>query len=161
MKNFIFLVGTTNNSELGGPRPSWIDKILLPHLCIVCFITFLAIYQGKFIFGQFWKKLGFGQILPPTPWAKFPTITENLFWRLPLGEEALLTRSDKTAHLHWLGWPNGQYTSGGQIPPVTKLRWHFSSKSLPSPPAPNQKTRFPNGRGSWGNKWRPTTYQFH
>ena len=78
-----------------------------------------------------------------------------------LGEEALLTRSDKTAHLHWLGWPNGQYASGGQIPPVTKLRWHFSSKSLPSPPAPNQKTPFPNGRGSWGNKWRPTTYQFH
>ena len=40
-----------NNSELGGPRTSWIDEILLPHLCIVCFITFLAIYQGKFSAG--------------------------------------------------------------------------------------------------------------
>ena len=56
MKNFIFLVGTTNNSELGSPRPSWIDKILLPHLCIVCFITFLAIYQGKFGFWKFSTK---------------------------------------------------------------------------------------------------------
>ena len=31
----------------------WIEKILNPHLCIVCFITFLAIYQGKFGFGKF------------------------------------------------------------------------------------------------------------
>ena len=38
------------DNELG---PAWIDKILLPHLCIVCFITFLAIYQGKFGFGKF------------------------------------------------------------------------------------------------------------
>ena len=52
-KNLFFLVGTTNNSELGGPRTSWIDNILLPHLCIVCFITFLAIYQGKFGLGKF------------------------------------------------------------------------------------------------------------
>ena len=28
------------DNDLGGSRPSWIDKILLPHLCIVCFITF-------------------------------------------------------------------------------------------------------------------------
>ena len=28
-------------------------NIFILHLCILCFITFLAIYQGKFSFGQF------------------------------------------------------------------------------------------------------------
>ena len=55
-----------NNSELGGPRTSWIDEILPPHLCIVCFITFLAIYQGKFGFGKFQQKLGLRS--DPPPW---------------------------------------------------------------------------------------------
>ena len=83
MKNFIFLVGTMNNSELGGPRPSWIDNILLPHLCIVCFITFLAIYQGKFVFGKFQKKLGLRSDPPPPCWAECPTFSENGFWGPP------------------------------------------------------------------------------
>ena len=30
-----------------------------PHLCIVCFITFMTIYKGKFCFCQFCKKGGF------------------------------------------------------------------------------------------------------
>ena len=54
-----------NNSEFGGPRTSWIDEILLLHLCIVCFITFLAIYQGKFGFGKFQQKLGLRTDPPP------------------------------------------------------------------------------------------------
>ena len=29
-----------------GPITSWIDEISPPHLCIVCFITFLTIYKG-------------------------------------------------------------------------------------------------------------------
>ena len=30
------------------------------------------------------KKLGLGQTLPPLPpWDKIPTMTENLFWKLP------------------------------------------------------------------------------
>ena len=85
MKKIIFLVGTTNNSELGGLRPSWIETILLPHLCIVCFITFLAIYQGKFGFGKFQQKLGLRSD-PPTPcWATCPIFSKNQFWWLPLG----------------------------------------------------------------------------
>ena len=36
--------------------PSWIDNLLTPNLCSVCFITFLTIYQGKFSFGQFCTK---------------------------------------------------------------------------------------------------------
>ena len=43
------------DDKRGGPIPSWIDTLLTPHLCIVCFITFLAIYQGKLSFGQFWQ----------------------------------------------------------------------------------------------------------
>ena len=37
-----------------------------PHLCIVCFFTFLAIYQGKFGFGKFQQKLGLRSD-PPSP----------------------------------------------------------------------------------------------
>ena len=48
MKKFIFLVGMTN----GGPIPSWIDKILPPQLCTMCFITFLATYQSKVCSGK-------------------------------------------------------------------------------------------------------------
>ena len=69
------------DNQLGGPRPSWIDlsyKILLPHLCIVCFITFLAIYQAKFGFGTFKKKPG------PTPPLVGPSFFRNFFWRHPL-----------------------------------------------------------------------------
>ena len=43
----------------------------------MCFITFLAIYQCKFRFGQFWKKSW--DWVRPTP-----TFTENLFLGLPL-----------------------------------------------------------------------------
>ena len=78
MKNFIFLVGTMNNLELGGPRTSWIDEILLPHLCIACFITFLAIYQGKFGFGKFSTKTWAS--VRPSP----ALFSENAFWGPPL-----------------------------------------------------------------------------
>ena len=40
-------------------------------------------FQGKLSFGQFWKKVGIGSDPRPPPWAKFPTLTENLFWKLP------------------------------------------------------------------------------
>ena len=43
-----FLVGMTN----GGLIPSWIDKILPPQLCTMCFITFLAIYHSKICSGK-------------------------------------------------------------------------------------------------------------
>ena len=33
--------------RIGGSKTLINWKILLPHLCVVCFITFLAIYQGK------------------------------------------------------------------------------------------------------------------
>ena len=60
MKNFIFLVGTTNWGV-----QDFHDKVLLHHLCIVCFITFLALYQGKFGFGKFEQKLGLRSDPPP------------------------------------------------------------------------------------------------
>ena len=44
-----------------------IDKIFLPHLCTLCFITFLAIYQGKFGFGKFQHKLGLRSDRSPPP----------------------------------------------------------------------------------------------
>ena len=39
--------------------------ILSPHLHIICFITFMDISNTNFIFGKFYKNLGFVQ--PPTP----------------------------------------------------------------------------------------------
>ena len=47
-KFHFFLVGMT----IEGPVPSWIDKILPPHLCTMCFITFLAIYHSKVCSGK-------------------------------------------------------------------------------------------------------------
>ena len=103
MSNFLFLVGTTNNSELGGPRTSWIDKILLPNLCIVSFITFLAHYQGKFGFGKFQQKLELRSDPPPPCWAKCPSFSENYFWWHPLGKTSnttlrILPKSAKSTH---------------------------------------------------------------
>ena len=64
--------------------PSWIDKILLHHLYIVCFITFLAIYQGKFAFGKFQKKTWTSVRTPLPPyWAKCPSFSEKRIWRHP------------------------------------------------------------------------------
>ena len=57
---------------------------MLPHLCILCFITFLAIYQGKFVFGKFQQKLGLRSDPPSPSWAKCPTFSENGFWGPPL-----------------------------------------------------------------------------
>ena len=84
MKNFIFLVGTTNNWELGSPRPSWIDKILLPHLCIVCFITFWPFIKANLILKNFNKNLGFGQTPLPPCWAKCPSFSGKKLLRAPL-----------------------------------------------------------------------------
>ena len=81
------------NSEFGGLRTSCIDEILLPHLCIVCFITFLAIYQGKFGFGEFQQKLGLRSDPPPLLGQKpkflwksilMAALRKDLFWDLKL-----------------------------------------------------------------------------
>ena len=65
MKNYFF-VGW--DDEWGGSMPSWFYKILPSPLCIVCFITFLAIYQDKFS-------------LVPHRWDKIPGKTENVFFQ--------------------------------------------------------------------------------
>ena len=62
---------------------SRIDKIPR-NLCILCFITFLAIYQGKFGFGKFQQKLGLRSDPPAPCWAKCPTFSEKPFWWPPL-----------------------------------------------------------------------------
>ena len=43
-----FWLGLVGIEVYWGPITSWIDEISLSHLCIVCFITFLTIYKGKF-----------------------------------------------------------------------------------------------------------------
>ena len=48
--SFCFLVGTTNG---GVQYPHELIKYCLPHLCTMCFITFLAIYKCKVCFGEF------------------------------------------------------------------------------------------------------------
>ena len=49
----------------GGPITLWIDEILPPHLCSVCFITFMDSCKANLVLGNFAKKLGFGQTPPP------------------------------------------------------------------------------------------------
>ena len=66
----------------GGPITLWIDEILPPHLCSVCFITFMDSCKANLVLGNFAKKLGFGQT-PPPGWSKRPTFP-IFFWRLPL-----------------------------------------------------------------------------
>ena len=41
-----FWLGLVGIEVYWGPITSWIDEISTPHLCIVCFITFLTIYKG-------------------------------------------------------------------------------------------------------------------
>ena len=45
----------------GGPITLWIDKILPPHLCSVCFIKFMDSCKANLVLENFAKKLGFGQ----------------------------------------------------------------------------------------------------
>ena len=49
----------------GGPITLWIDEILPPHLCSVCFITFMDSSKANLVLEKFDKKLGFGQTPPP------------------------------------------------------------------------------------------------
>ena len=49
-----------------GSNHTIIDEICLRHLGLVCFITFLDIYEAKFILGHFFfEKLGLGQLSIP------------------------------------------------------------------------------------------------
>ena len=48
----------------GGPITLWIDEILPPHLCSVCFITFMDSCKANLVLGNFAKKLGFVQQRP-------------------------------------------------------------------------------------------------
>ena len=74
----------------------------------MCFITFLAIYQGKFGFGKFQQKLGLRSDPPPLFWAKCPTFSENAFWGPPKSQ-AYLPQQTYIARL--AGLP--QYPSAG------------------------------------------------
>ena len=52
----------------------------------MCFITFLAIYQGKFCIGQFYKqKLGIESDPSPPGWDKIPSLAENFEWTASFG----------------------------------------------------------------------------
>ena len=64
--------------HMGGPRPSWIDKILLHHLCIVCVPShFWPFTKAKLIWENFNKNLDC--------WAKCPSFSgKKNFWGLPL-----------------------------------------------------------------------------
>ena len=48
----------------GGPITLWIDEILPPHLCSVCFFTFMDSCKVNLVLENFAKKLGFGQTFP-------------------------------------------------------------------------------------------------
>ena len=47
-----------------GPITLWIDEILPPHLCSVCFITFKDSSKANLVLEKFDKNLGFGQTPP-------------------------------------------------------------------------------------------------
>ena len=68
---------------LGGPITLWIDEILPPHLCSVCFITFMDSSKANLVLEKFDKKLGFGQAPPPPVWSKRPNFSVFFSWRLP------------------------------------------------------------------------------
>ena len=59
-----------------------IDEILPPHLCSVCFITFMDSCKANLVLGNFAKKLGFGQT-PLAPWLVRKTNFSH-FFRAPL-----------------------------------------------------------------------------
>ena len=62
-----------------GPISSWIDKTLLPQLCTMCFITFLAIYHSQVFFsGKIGLKFGIGR--PPPPQLGQNPCWPCLFW---------------------------------------------------------------------------------
>ena len=66
---------------LGGPITLWIDEILPPHLCSVCFITFMDSSKANLVLEKFDKKLGFGQTPPPPGWSKRPSF--SVFFKAP------------------------------------------------------------------------------
>ena len=68
---------------LGGPITLWIDEILPPHLCSVCFITFMDSSKANLVLEKFDKKLGFGQPPPPV-WSKRPNFSVFFFFMAPL-----------------------------------------------------------------------------
>ena len=82
---------------LGGPITLWIDEILPPHLCSVCFITFMDSCKANLVLGNFAKKLGFGQT-PPPGWSKRPTFP-IFFLKAPLRSSSLLTQK-KVSNKH-------------------------------------------------------------
>ena len=54
MKNFIFLLGW----QMGGPITTWIEEISTPHLCIMCFITFMGSSKANLVLEKLDRKLG-------------------------------------------------------------------------------------------------------
>ena len=57
-EKIFFLVEKVGIGEKGVLYPHKLIRYCPLHLCIVCFITFLTIYKGKFCFGQFYKNGG-------------------------------------------------------------------------------------------------------
>ena len=54
MKNFLFLVGW----RMGVPITTCIEEISTPHLCIMCFITFMGSSKANLVLEKLDKKLG-------------------------------------------------------------------------------------------------------
>ena len=93
----------------GGPITLWIDEILPPHLCSVCFITFMDSSKANLVLEKFDKKLGFGQTPPPV-WSKRPNFSVFSFWRLPLRQSEAILASNwsnlkKVSDRFWGDWP--------------------------------------------------------
>ena len=82
LREVIALRKKLNFPVWGGPITLWIDEILPPHLCSVCFITFMDSSKANLVLEKFDKKLGFGQT-PPLFGPK-DQIFPFFFFRLPL-----------------------------------------------------------------------------
>ena len=106
----------------GGPITLWIDEILPPHLCSVCFITFMDSCKANLVLGNFAKKLGFGQT--PPPWLVQKTnFSHFFFWRLPLSESNLSKKYLKKRVFVTYSVSQQKYVGWTSISPTQETIW--------------------------------------
>ena len=68
--------------RMGGPITTWIEEISTPHLCIMCFITFMGSSKANLVLEKLDKKLGLAD--PPPQLGQNPKFFQKFHLKASL-----------------------------------------------------------------------------
>ena len=121
-ENYYFLEGFKVGTWEPPSITLWIDEILPPHLCSVCFVPFMDSCETNLVLTNFEKKLGFGQ--PPPPSLKTGTFGKSARFQVPKNGTSSAQSLERTPET-----PRNTPQNGGVD--IWLIHFHFRASTKP------------------------------